>query len=361
VSPAAGESDGSRGDVRRAVPEEPTYVHGGAPGAGPQTTQTTRTRVGERRWSGRRRQGGERAMVPREEPTSYYGRPVIKPPVWTWEIPVYFFTGGLAGASATFAWAAERTGNRELARRSWLIALAGIAVSPLLLTSDLGKPLRFINMLRVFKVTSPMSVGSWLLTIEGAVTAAAAGSAVRGIPGGRLGRVAQAAAGALGLPVATYTAALISNTAVPAWSEARWELPLGFAASAAASAGAAATLATPRELAGPARRLAIGGAVLESALTEVMQRKLGELGEPYREGISGKLATAAKAFTVAGGVLMAAGAKRSRPVVAAGAAALLAGSMCQRWAVFRAGFASAKDPKYTVGPQRERVEARSQP
>jgi DMSO reductase anchor subunit len=298
-------------------------------------------------------------MVPREKPASYYGRPVIKPPVWTWEIPTYFFTGGLGGASATFAWAAERAGNRELARRSWLIALGGIAVSPLLLTSDLGRPMRFINMLRVFKITSPMSVGSWVLTIAGAVTAPAAASSALGFPNGRLGRAAQAASGVMGLGVATYTAVLVSNTAVPVWSEARWELPLSFAASAAASAGAGATLATPVELAAPARRLAIGGAVVESVMTEVMEKRLGELGEPYREGVAGKLAAAAKALTIAGAALMAVGARRSRPVVAAGAVSLLAGSVCERWAVFRAGFASAKDPKYTVAPQRERAQRRS--
>jgi DMSO reductase anchor subunit len=295
--------------------------------------------------------------VPREKPTSYYGRPVIKPPVWTWEIPTYFFTGGLGGASATFALAADLAGNRELARRSWAVAFAGLAVSPLLLTSDLGKPLRFVNMLRVFKVTSPMSVGSWLLTVGSAATAPAAASAFlrRDLPGAH---VARFMAGALGLPVATYTAVLVSNTAVPVWSEARWELPLSFAASAAASAGAAAALATPVEHAAPARRLAIGGALIESAVTEIMEKRLGELGEPYSEGVSGKLTMAAKALTVAGAALMAAGARRSRPVVAAGAAALLAGSVCERWAVFKAGFASAEDPRYTVAPQRERADSR---
>jgi hypothetical protein len=352
------DSDGSndaRGDVERAVPTESTYVHGGT-GPGARAKQATRTRVGDRRW-GRRREGGERAMVPREKPASYYGRPVIKPPVWTWEIPTYFFTGGLGGASATFALAADLAGNRELARRSWLIALGGLAVSPLLLASDLGRPVRFLNMLRVFKVTSPMSVGSWLLTLGGIATAPVAGSAFVGhdLPGARPARWV---AGALGLPIATYTAVLVSNTAVPVWSEARWELPLSFAASAAASAGAAAVLATPPELAAPARRLAIGGAVVESAMTELMERRLGELGEPYGEGAPGKLAMAAKALSVAGGALMAVGAKRSRQLSAAGAVCLLAGSVCERWAVFKAGFASAKDPKYTVGPQRERVDAR---
>ncbi len=296
-------------------------------------------------------------MVPRERPTSYYGKPVIKQPVWTWEIPTYFFTGGLGGASATFALAAELTGNRELARRSWLIAFGGLAVGPPLLTSDLGKPLRFLHMLRVFKVTSPMSLGSWVLTLGAVLTAPAAAGSFLGLrlPGAR---GAQYLAGALGLPIATYTAVLVSNTAVPVWSEARWELPLSFASSAAASAGAAATLLTPPELAAPARRLAIGGAIVESAVTEIMQKRLGDLGEPYREGAAGRLAFAAKALTVTGAALIAAGARRFRPVVAAGSVALLAGSVCQRWAVYKAGFASARDPRYTVGPQRERATAR---
>jgi formate-dependent nitrite reductase membrane component NrfD len=355
-SDGSGTPDDVRGDVGRAIPTEETYVHGGAPGSGPRTTQTTPTRVGEGRWGGRREGAAERAMVPRERPSSYYGRPVIKPPVWTWEIPVYFFTGGLAGASATLAFAAELAGNRKLARRSWLISLSSIAISPVLLTSDLGKPSRFINMLRVFKVTSPMSVGSWLLLLAGTAIAPAASYSLLGRPR-VVGPGAQAAAGLLGLPVTTYTAVLISNTSVPIWSEARWELPLGFAGSAAASAGAAALLATPPRHAGPARRLAIGGALVESATSEAMERRLGALGEPYSAGTTGVLTRAAKGLTVAGSILLAAGARRSRRVAVAGAVALLAGSVCERWAIFSAGFASAKDPKYTVGPQRERAAA----
>ena len=334
------------GDVAGAVPAEPTYVHGDAPAPGPQTTQQARR--------GRARdRGGERRMVPKERPTSYYGRPVVKPPVWTWEIPIYFFAGGLGGASATLAYAAERAGNRRLARSAWIAALAGISVSPVLLTSDLGRPMRFVNMLRVFKMTSPMSVGSWLLTITGAAVAPAAGYRVLGWP--RAGRAAQPIAAALGLPMATYSAVLIANTSVPAWSEARWHLPLGFAASAAASAGAAATMLTPPRYAGPARRLAIGGALVESIGTQVMERRLGELGEPYRRGAAGRLAKAAVALAVGGGALMALGARRSRATVVAGCAMLLAGSLCERWSVFRAGFQSAEEPKYTVGPQRERI------
>ncbi|MGH2868647.1 MAG: NrfD/PsrC family molybdoenzyme membrane anchor subunit, partial [Solirubrobacteraceae bacterium] len=95
---------------------------------------------------------------------SYYGRPIVKEPVWTWEIPAYFFTGGLAGASATLGLVADVTGNKPLARSAWTAALAGVSVSPVFLISDLGRPERFLNMLRVFKITSPMSVGSWILS-----------------------------------------------------------------------------------------------------------------------------------------------------------------------------------------------------
>ncbi|MGB9185338.1 MAG: NrfD/PsrC family molybdoenzyme membrane anchor subunit, partial [Solirubrobacteraceae bacterium] len=103
---------------------------------------------------------------------SYYGRPILKEPVWEWEIPTYFFTGGLAGASATLGLIADVAGNEQLARSAWSAAVAGIAVSPALLVSDLGRPECFLNMLRVVKVTSPMSVGSWILVAaSGAFTA----------------------------------------------------------------------------------------------------------------------------------------------------------------------------------------------
>jgi Polysulphide reductase, NrfD len=288
----------------------------------------------------------EQAMVPAAEPRSYYGQPVLKEPVWTWEIPVYFFTGGMAGASAGLAYLSELRGNRTLARNAWAVALGGIAVSPALLISDLGKPSRFLNMLRVFKVTSPMSVGSWILTAAGAViTASVAGVAPR---------LAKPAAAVLGLPVATYTAALIANTAVPVWHGARLTLPFLFGAGAAASAGAAAAAVTPPRYAAPARRLAIGGAAAEAIASKVMEQRLGELADPYREGTAGKLNRIADGLTVSGGVVLAAAGKR-RPAAVAGSALLLAGAAAKRWAVFKAGFQSASDPKFTVGPQRERI------
>jgi Polysulphide reductase, NrfD len=282
---------------------------------------------------------------------SYYGQPVIKEPVWTWEIPCYFFTGGLAGASAGLAYLAELRGEQPLARRTWLIALGAVTASPALLTMDLGKPTRFLNMLRVFKVTSPMSVGSWILSASGLTTALATANAWSGLfP--RAAAASRPAAALLGLPLSTYTAALVANTSVPVWHEARRTLPFVFASGAAASAGAAALLASPPGEAHAARRLAVAGAVAELATTQLMERRLGELGEPYRSGTPGRLGRLAKGLTAAGAVAVAAGVSR------AGGALIAAGAFAERWSIFKAGFRSASDPKYVVGPQRERVEAR---
>ena len=105
---------------------------------------------------------------------SYYGRPVIKQPVWQPEITWYFFTGGLAGASSVLSLVARLGGNEELAKKSLYIGAAADVVSPVLLISDLGRPERFLNMFRVFKVTSPMSVGSWILMVSGGASSTAA-------------------------------------------------------------------------------------------------------------------------------------------------------------------------------------------
>src|SRR5581483_8123899 len=107
-------------------------------------------------------------LPPPAEAVGYYGLPVLKAPVWTWEIPLYFFVGGTAGAAAVLAAAYAMFGQAPLvARRARWIALAGGLLSPVLLISDLGRPERFLNMLRVFKWRSPMSMGSWILAVFG--------------------------------------------------------------------------------------------------------------------------------------------------------------------------------------------------
>ena len=280
--------------------------------------------------------------------TGYYGRPVLKEPVWTWEVPCYFFAGGMAGAAAPLALAAEMRGERGLARRAWLVALAGVGASPMLLISDLGRPERFHHMLRVFKPTSPMNMGSWILSATGTAIALGAARSVLGwFP--RAGRLAGATA-VLGPALSTYTGVLVADTAIPAWHEARRELPWVFAAGSAMSAGAAVTLAGGGA---PAQRLALAGAAGELASTTLMERRLGELGEPYREGEAGRFERAAKALTAAGGLVMAARRRRS------GAAMMLAGAFATRWSIYKAGFQSAADPRYVVEPQRTRAAARA--
>jgi formate-dependent nitrite reductase membrane component NrfD len=290
---------------------------------------------------------------------SYYGRPVIKEPTWQPEIPWYLFTGGIAGASSVLHGVARVTGNRPLARSSLYIGAATDVVSPVLLISDLGRPERFLNMLRVFKVTSPMSVGSWILFLSSGASITAAALRMLGIlkPVKVFAEVVSVASGP---PLATYTGALIANTAIPVWSEARDELPWLFGASAVASAGAAAAIFTPRNAAGPARRAAVGGVAAELALAQAMERKLGFVGEVYKKGEAGRYARAAKALTTAGAGLVALRGKRSRVAAAAGGALVLAGELALRWSVFKAGFQSARDPRYTVLPQRERLRERNE-
>ena len=281
---------------------------------------------------------------------SYYGRPVLKEPVWTPEVAVYFWLGGLAGISALLGFGARLAGNQRLARVSILTSFAALLGCPPLLVADLGKPERFYNMLRVFKPTSPMSVGSWVLTgFGGAIGAAAVAellevvrppAALRWLRS--LGRPAEFAAAMLGLPLATYTAVLVSDTSVPVWHEARHHLPFVFAGSASASAGAAVSALTPARHSGPARFLAVFGSLLGLGAVALMERSLGEQARHYRVGAAAQPAVAARALTAAGAALMA-GAGRRRAVAATAGAMILGGSLAQRFAVLRAGRGSARN------------------
>jgi hypothetical protein len=271
--------------------------------------------------------------------SEYPGRPVLKRPVWTWEVPVYFFVGGLAGASAVLGLAADLAGQRKLARNARVAAAAGAAVSPVLLIADLGRPERFANMLRVFRPTSPMSVGSWTLALFGGAAAAAAASEVTGLAR-RPGRAAGVAAALLGPALVTYTAVLLGQTSVPVWARARRRLPAVFAASAAASAGGLACAVTPPDEARAARLLATGGALAELAASGWMEAAPGDHAAVYRHGPAAVHLRRARALTLAGAGLTGLLGRR-RWAAALGGAALLAGSLCLRLAVWRAGPDSA--------------------
>jgi hypothetical protein len=321
---------------------------------------------------GDRRKGkGDRVMVPPADFRSYYGRQVVKTPVWRHDVAAYLFTGGLAAGSALIAAGADLTGRPALRTTGRVTALAALGASTYFLVNDLGRPARFHHMLRVAKVTSPMSVGTWILSAFGAAAGVAAvaeaapwlprdgvaGLAARALP--VAGRIGGLAAAATAPALATYTAVLLADTATPSWHEAYPRLPFVFAGSALASGGAAGLIGAPLAQAGPARTLAVAGAALELTATHGVEHRMGLLSEPFRQGKAGKLLRAARLLTAAGaaGALLGA---RSRVVSALAGAALLAGSVATRYGVFEAGKASAADPKYTVLPQRERLAARQE-
>jgi formate-dependent nitrite reductase membrane component NrfD len=285
---------------------------------------------------------------------TYYDAPVLQDPVWKADIAWYLFTGGLAGGSSILAAAGDLAGDAAVARTARLAALGGIGVSPYFLIKDLGVPKRFPNMLRVFRPTSPMNVGSWLLAGYGPLVGLAAISDVTGLLP-RLGRVAGLGAGVLGAGVATYTAVLVADTAVPAWHEARYELPFVFASGAAASAGGVATAVLPPRSARLPRRLGLLGSVAEVVAAELMNRRLGDLARPYHEGRAAAFRRASGALGLAGSGLVAVAGRRRRWASVLGGAAMVAGAACERFAVLEAGRQSARDPRATVGPQRERL------
>ncbi|GAA4616645.1 NrfD/PsrC family molybdoenzyme membrane anchor subunit [Saccharopolyspora hordei] len=281
---------------------------------------------------------------------AYYGRPVIKPPVWKVpDVPLYLYLGGVAGASSTMALLADLTGRDRLACAGRLAAAVGATASVGALVHDLHRPLRFLNMLRVIKPTSPLSVGSWILAPFSGLAGAAAASQLTGLLPWA-GRASATAAGVIAPAMTTYTAVLLADTAVPGWHEVYRELPFVFAGSAVSSAGAVGMLAAPQESA-PARRMAVGGAVLELLAARRMDRNAGMVGEVYRQGRAGAVLRAARVLTGVGlGAALLAG--RSRVARVAAGVCLNAAAAATRYGIFEGGRESARDPRYTVVPQR---------
>ncbi|MEB3063878.1 NrfD/PsrC family molybdoenzyme membrane anchor subunit [[Mycobacterium] zoologicum] len=323
----------------------------------------------------RRRRGGgdggrEMPMVPDVTFSSYYGRPVVKPAPWSHEIAAYLFLGGVAGGSGLLAAGAQLTGRKVLRRNSRLAALAAVALSAAALISDLGRPERFVNMLRTIKLTSPMSVGSWILSAFSTGAGVAAAAEVDRLTGerlplGPLRGVLRAVEGPAGLeaavfaaPLAVYTAVLLGDTATPTWHGAHRDLPFVFVSSAGLASGGLAMLTTPVAEAGPARRLAMLGVLGDVIATRFMEQRMDPVAaEPLHEGRAGAMLRASERLAVAGGIGTLLGG-RHRGVAALSGAALLAASALTRFGVFEAGIASAKDPRYTIEPQKRRLAAR---
>jgi len=317
---------------------------------------------------GRRKRGDKNAVVPDAEFTSYYGRPIVKAAPWAHDIPAYLFMGGVAAGSSLLSAGADLSGRPALRRTGRLGSIAALTLSLIALVHDLGRPARFHHMLRVAKPTSPMSVGTWILTAYGPFAGLAAASELRGLlPAGlrtgligRLlglsGRPAGLVAATVAPAVASYTAVLLTDTATPTWHAAHRHLPFVFVGSASAASGGLGMIGAPVDEAGPARRLAVGGALLELAVEHKMEQAMGITAEPLHEGSAGRLMRASRVLTVAGTLGTLSVGRRSRLGAVASGAALMVGSACLRFGIFDAGQESARDPRYTVVPQRERVE-----
>ncbi len=312
------------------------------------------------------------SMVPEAEFTSYYGRPILKKPTWkTPDVPLYLWVGGMAGTSAVAAALADATGRPQLRRGGRLVAAGGAAVGTVALIHDLGRPARFLNMLRVLKPTSPLSVGTWILSPFAAAATAAAASELTGIAPG-LGRLAGWGAALFGSPLASYTGVLLADTAVPAWHEVHGELPVLFAASGAAAGAGAQLVVTGLAGAGrrervPMARLAVAGAAVELATGELLERRLQQLPggvvDAWRTGRAGRWNRLARGLTAAGGLgalLAGMAGPRGRVAAVASGVALAAGSLATRFAAFEAGTASAADPQHVIAPQWARMAERAE-
>lgn len=299
---------------------------------------------------------------PAEAAPSYYGAPAIKAPVWLPTIPLYFFVGGLAGATSALGAAVELLDGTRLAtlgRRCRWIGMLGDMVSSALLIEDLGRPSRFLNMLRVFRPTSPMSMGAWVLAGSGAMNTASV-LAQLGRPGvvvRKLGNAASLVGGVLGMPLAGYTAVLLSNSAVPVWQGTRRTLPLLFMASSMASAGSFLELFpmdSKRERK-TLRRFGLIGRVAELATGFAVERESGRseaLRAPLKRGVPGVLWKTAKVCGAAGLALsLLPGSQRWKQVTAS--VLTLAGALATRYAIYEAGKESARDPHATFVPQRQ--------
>lgn len=293
--------------------------------------------------------------------TGYYGNSGLKPPVWTWEVPLYFFVGGTAGMASVIAFGALAslaisviTGGAstapltaDIVRHALWLSAAGAILSPILLASDLGRPRRFLNMLRVFKWRSPMSVGAWTLVLFGAAASVAfvisEGLARAIFPlsngAGILLLFATAAAALTGALLATYTGVLLGATAVPAWNRHRTLLPAHF--GAAGLGCAACALQVMGQAAAPLGVIALIAAAAESVFWIAMElTRHGARDRALRVGSSG--AAIRSASFLAGPLSLV---LRVMHLPIASSMAFLLGALISRYAWLAVGRSSAKDPE----------------
>ncbi|MEZ4616075.1 MAG: NrfD/PsrC family molybdoenzyme membrane anchor subunit [Caldilineaceae bacterium] len=281
----------------------------------------------------------------------------MKEPVWIWTVPLYFFVGGAAGAAAVLGSVAQWFGDAKLqglvTRCRWLAAI-GANLGAMLLIADLGRPRRFLNMLRVFRPTSPMSVGSWVLAGSGAsMTVSALLNRRRGLLAW-VGKLSSAINVFLGIGLAGYTGVLLTNSVVPLWTAARRSLPVLFITSGVASAAALIdfTQLNGRE-AKVVRYFGLVGRATELLAATVVEREVSQIervGRPLRAGRSGQLWRASKMLGVVG-LLLALWPGNGRTKRRISAICTAVSSLLLRYALMAAGKASARDPQASFEQQ----------
>lgn len=285
----------------------------------------------------------------RTGPVPELNGPFVKPPVWTWEVPLYFWIGGTASGAAFVAVACDAAGDARSAAFARKVALGVVAPAPLLLIGDLGRPERFLNMLRIFKPRSPMNMGAWCLVVFSGAAASAVAADVAGKP--RAARATGVLTALAGGYLGSYTGVLLACTAVPLWSRSRLLLGPIFVSTAAASGAAVTRLALvarglPQEHPTRAALRAVETAaiVTELVLSSVNERSLGLAGRVTRRGRPGQLFRAAKTAVGVGLGAQLLSVRLNRPALENLASiAYLAGGLAFRFAWVEGGKASAED------------------
>lgn len=288
--------------------------------------------------------------------TSYHHNPVLKPPTWTWQVPLYFFVGGVAGISALIALVAHVAGNAALLRAGLWAGFAGALISPPLLIADLGRPSRFLNMLRVFKRRSAMSVGAWtLVAFSSAIGLAVicrelivAGYGFRFLL--PLEWAAEISAALSGLVLASYTSVLLGVTAIPVWSENRRLVPAVFLTGALGSAGGLFELLG--FLVPGTQFIGIVSSTVEIIIAIMIEVRNRYVDRPLREGAVGWLTRTGAALAGPISLLLRIFAGQNSLGRYLAALCFIVGALITRYAWISAGRVSSRDPEALFRIQR---------
>ena len=294
-----------------------------------------------------------------EDPT-YYDRPMLQESVWSWTIPLYYYVGGLSGVAMALAAASTLRQNEDLdgfIHQAHWIGFTGTVLSGGLLIYDLGRPARFLNMLRVFRPTSPMNMGAWILSATGGTAFLTVALRRRGGMLGAIGEAFGVLSGFFGLGLATYTGVLVANTAVPVWQSSRRSLPALFGSSAVASLGCAFDIfgADDGAASGITRSFGIVGRSAELAAGFCMEREASKtpiVARPLKRGVSGVMFRSSTLLTAASLLLAVLPDRTRKRRIVSGILGSL-GSLLMRFSVESAGKASVRDPRSSFHQQRQ--------